>query len=61
MIRLAAVGDVHFAADTCDRLRPHLEATGEGLQMLLLAGDLTRRGDPREASSSTRSCSPAAG
>jgi Icc-related predicted phosphoesterase len=49
MIRVAAVGDVHFAADTCDRLRPHLEGARDRIQILLLAGDLTRRGDPREA------------
>jgi Icc-related predicted phosphoesterase len=49
VIRIAAAGDVHFAADSVGRLRPHLLAAGEGIQLLLLAGDLTRRGDPREA------------
>ena len=48
MIRLAAVGDVHFSADSRGRLRPHLEAAG-GLDLLLLAGDLTWRGQPAEA------------
>jgi Icc-related predicted phosphoesterase len=47
MIRIAVAGDVHFAADSVGRLRPHLEA--DGIQLLLLAGDLTRRGDPGEA------------
>ncbi|MDP9247977.1 MAG: metallophosphoesterase, partial [Candidatus Dormibacteraeota bacterium] len=47
MIRVAVTGDVHFAADSVGRLRPHLEA--DGIQLLLLAGDLTRRGDPGEA------------
>jgi Icc-related predicted phosphoesterase len=49
LIRIAAAGDVHFAADSVGRLRPHLEAEPEPVQLLLLAGDLTRRGDPREA------------
>jgi Icc-related predicted phosphoesterase len=49
MIRIAASGDLHFAADSVGRLRPHLEAEREPVQLLLLAGDLTRRGDPREA------------
>jgi Icc-related predicted phosphoesterase len=49
LIRIAAAGDVHFAADSVGRLRPHLEAEVEPVQLLLLAGDLTHRGDPREA------------
>jgi Icc-related predicted phosphoesterase len=49
VIRVAAVGDMHFAADSVGRLRPHLEAEREPVDLLLLAGDLTRRGDPREA------------
>lgn len=49
MIRLAAVGDVHFAADSPGRLRPHLEAAAEDVDALLLAGDLTHRGRPEEA------------
>lgn len=47
MIRVAAVGDLHFAADSAGRLRPHLEE--EGVELLLLAGDLTRRGGQEEA------------
>ena len=49
MIRLAAVGDIHFAADSPGRLRPHLEEAASDVDLLLLAGDLTRRGDPSEA------------
>jgi Icc-related predicted phosphoesterase len=49
VIRIAAVGDVHFASDSVGRLRPHLEAESQGIQLLLLAGDLTHRGDPKEA------------
>jgi Icc-related predicted phosphoesterase len=49
VIRLAAVGDVHFAADSPGRLRPHLEAAAEDVDALLLAGDLTHRGRPEEA------------
>jgi Icc-related predicted phosphoesterase len=49
LIRIAAAGDVHFAGDSVGRLRPHLEAEIEPIELLLLAGDLTRRGDPSEA------------
>jgi Icc-related predicted phosphoesterase len=49
MIRVAAVGDIHFAADSPGRLRPHLDAAADQVDLLLLAGDLTRRGEPAEA------------
>ena len=49
MIRIAAVGDVHFAADSRGRLRGRLEAEGASPDLVLLAGDLTRRGNPEEA------------
>ena len=49
MIRLAAVGDLHFGGDSEGRLRPHLEAAADDVDVLLLAGDLTHRGRPQEA------------
>ncbi len=49
MIRIAAVGDVHFGADAAGTLRPHLDRIGEQADVLLLAGDMTRHGDPAEA------------
>jgi Icc-related predicted phosphoesterase len=49
VIRVAAVGDVHFAADSPGRLRPHLRDAASDLDLLLLAGDLTHRGNPAEA------------
>jgi Icc-related predicted phosphoesterase len=49
VIRVAAVGDIHFAADSPGRLRPHLDEAAPDVDLLLLAGDLTRRGDPAEA------------
>jgi Icc-related predicted phosphoesterase len=49
VIRAAAVGDVHFGADTAGRLRPHLDAISGQADLVLLAGDLTRRGEPEEA------------
>jgi Icc-related predicted phosphoesterase len=48
-LRIAAVGDIHFSADSAGVLRPALERLPERADMLLLAGDLTRRGLPREA------------
>ena len=49
MIRIAAVGDLHFAADLRGALRPHLQSLPDQADALLLAGDLTRVGDPDEA------------
>lgn len=49
MIRVAAVGDVHFGDDCAGRLRPHLDAAAGRIDLLLLAGDLTRRGLADEA------------
>ena len=49
MIRVAAVGDIHFGGDSAGTLRPHLETLDEHADLFLLAGDLTRLGDPAEA------------
>jgi Icc-related predicted phosphoesterase len=49
MIRVAAVGDLHFSDDSEGRLRPHLEAAAGEIDVLLLAGDLTYRGSANEA------------
>ncbi len=49
MIRVAAVGDIHVGTDSAGRLRPHLAHLPERADLLLLAGDLTRHGDPDEA------------
>ena len=49
MIRVAAVGDIHFGPDTAGTLRPHLEDIAEQADVYLLAGDLTRLGVPEEA------------
>lgn len=49
MIRIAAVGDLHFGADAAGSLRPRLEHLAERADVLLVAGDLTRLGEPAEA------------
>lgn len=49
MIRVAAVADVHFGADSAGRLRPDLDRLPERADLLLIGGDLTRRGQPDEA------------
>ena len=49
MIRVAAVGDLHFGADLSGSLRPHVESLPEHADLFLVAGDLTRVGDPDEA------------
>jgi len=48
-VRVAAVGDVHVAADAAGRLRSELDGIAEQADVLLLAGDLTHRGRPAEA------------
>jgi Icc-related predicted phosphoesterase len=50
MIRIAAVGDLHVGVDGTGMLRPHFRDLRHDADLLLLAGDLTRCGDPREAS-----------
>jgi Icc-related predicted phosphoesterase len=49
VIRVAAVGDVHAGLDSAGTLRPHFEHVADRADVLLLAGDLTRHGDPAEA------------
>jgi Icc-related predicted phosphoesterase len=49
VIRVAALGDPHAGRDTAGQLRPLLADLGERADLLLVAGDLTRHGDPEEA------------
>jgi Icc-related predicted phosphoesterase len=49
MIRIAAVGDLHFGADSAGKLRPQLERLPDEADLFLMAGDLTRYGSPDEA------------
>lgn len=48
-VRIAAVGDVHLGVESAGKLRPHFAHVAERADVLLLAGDLTRVGDPEEA------------
>lgn len=49
MIRIAAIGDVHFGVDAEGMWAPHWSRVGEDADVLLLAGDLSRRGLAAEA------------
>ena len=49
MIRVAAVGDVHVGSDSVGVLREHLASVSDRADLLLIAGDLTKSGDPSEA------------
>ena len=49
MIRIAALGDPHAGLDSAGVLRPALGDLAERADLLLVAGDLTRHGDPEEA------------
>lgn len=44
MIRIAAMADVHFAADAVGTLKPHMARLPVLADLLLIAGDLTRLG-----------------
>jgi Icc-related predicted phosphoesterase len=48
VIRIAAVGDVHVGLDERDRIARSLAPVADQADVLLLAGDLTRCGDPGE-------------
>jgi Icc-related predicted phosphoesterase len=48
VIRIAAVGDLHAGLDSVGKLQPRFEDVGERADVLLLAGDLTRRGTVEE-------------
>jgi Icc-related predicted phosphoesterase len=49
MLRIAAVGDVHVGADSVGHLRGGFATLGDEADVLLLAGDLTKRGELAEA------------
>lgn len=49
MIRIAAVGDLHIGLDSIGVFERHLDLLPAQADLLLLAGDLTRVGDPAEA------------
>lgn len=49
MIRVAAVGDIHLGETYAGRLRPHLAGVANRADLLLVAGDLTRRGRRAQA------------
>ena len=49
MIRIAAVGDLHAGPDSAGTIRPRFEGIGDRADVLLLAGDLSRRGTEEEA------------
>ena len=48
MIRIAAVGDLHYGEGSQGTLKPGLEHLPDRADLLLLAGDLTRWGKPEE-------------
>jgi Icc-related predicted phosphoesterase len=48
VIRIAAVGDLHAGLDSVGKIRSRFEGLAERAEVLLLAGDLTRRGTEEE-------------
>jgi len=49
VIRVAAVGDIHYGPECGGRLKQHFDEVHEHADLLVLAGDLTRCGEPVEA------------
>ena len=49
MIRVAAIGDVHFSEDSRGKLRDYWRRLGDCADIFLLAGDLTTHGEARQA------------
>ncbi len=49
MIRIAAVGDLHFAGDTRGKFAPHWRNLSEHADVFLLLGDLTNVGSREQA------------
>lgn len=49
MVRLAAIGDTHYAEDTRGRFRPMWERLPDDADVFLLCGDLTNLGTPAQA------------
>jgi Icc-related predicted phosphoesterase len=49
VIRIAALGDLHFGPDAGGTLRPRLQHLQDRADLFLIAGDLTRLGRPEEA------------
>ncbi len=60
MIRIAAVGDLHFGGDSQGTWAAHAEHLVEQADVLLLAGDLTRVGAPDEAETLAAELQPVA-
>jgi Icc-related predicted phosphoesterase len=50
VIRIAAVGDVHYDRQPRKEMRAHFTALGDRADLLLIAGDLTQAGTVEEAS-----------
>jgi Icc-related predicted phosphoesterase len=50
VIRVAAVGDLHASRDSAGTIRPKLRDVAQRADVLLVAGDLTKRGTPEEGS-----------
>ena len=48
MIRIAAVGDIHFGEDSAGTLRAQFESLADHADILLVAGDLTKCGARQE-------------
>jgi Icc-related predicted phosphoesterase len=61
VIRVAAVGDLHAGVDSVGKIAPRFEDVADRADVLLLAGDLTRRGTIDEGKVLAEELAPVAG
>ena len=57
-VRIAAAGDVHCDAASRDRVAESFGAIANGVDLILLAGDLTTTGEPEQGAALAEACAP---
>jgi Icc-related predicted phosphoesterase len=56
VVRIAAAGDIHCRPEERERIARELSALAGAADVLLLAGDLTTRGEPEQAAALAEAC-----
>jgi Icc-related predicted phosphoesterase len=56
-LRIAAAGDLHCSDEAGEQIRASLDELGDGVDLMLLAGDLTTHGEPSQAQALAAACS----
>jgi Icc-related predicted phosphoesterase len=56
-LRIAAAGDLHCSEERGEEIRASIDELGDGVDLMLLAGDLTTHGEPSQAEALAAACS----